>query len=152
MSKKVIRRILTLCLLATFVAVAGTAPTAAGGGRARKKIMLDKNFVLNVGQEVLTADGKLKIKFVSVPEDSRCPKGVNCIWAGNARVMLQVGKPTGTPVKLELNTNPREATDGAGGGYGQYLIKLVEVAPYPVAEQTIKPQSYAVTLVVSKKS
>jgi hypothetical protein len=152
MSKKVTGRFLTLCLLAMFVAVAGAAPTAAGGGRARKKIMLGKNFVLNVGQEVLTADGKLKIKFVSVAEDSRCPKGVNCIWAGNARVMLQVGKPTGPPVKLELNTNPREATDGAGSGYGQYLIKLVEVAPYPVAEQIIKPQNYAVTLVVSKKS
>ncbi|HZH31569.1 MAG TPA: hypothetical protein VEY11_12470 [Pyrinomonadaceae bacterium] len=151
MSKKVFGRILTLCLLAMFV-VAGAAPTAARAGRARKKIMPGKNFVLNVGQEVLTSDGKLKIKFVSVAEDSRCPKGVNCIWAGNARVMLQVGKPTGAPVKLELNTNPREATDGAGSGYGQYMIKLVEVAPYPVAEQIIKPQSYAVTLVVSKKS
>jgi len=152
MSKKVIGQFLTLCLLATLVAIAGAAPTAACGGRARKKIMLGKNFVLNVGQEVLTADGKLKIKFVSVLEDSRCPKGVNCIWAGNARVMLQVGKPTGAPLKLELNTNPREATDGAGSGYDQYLIKLVEVAPYPVAEQTIKPGNYAVTLVVSKKS
>jgi hypothetical protein len=155
MSKKVLGRILTLCLLATCVAVAGVAPTTvtAGGARARKKIVLDKNFVLNVGQEGLTADGKLKIKFVSVPEDSRCPKGVNCIWAGNARVLLQVGKPTGAQAKLELNTNPREATDGAaGGGYGQYQIKLVEVAPYPVTGQTGKPRNHTITLVVSKKS
>jgi hypothetical protein len=156
MSKKLIGRILTLCLLATFAAVFAlaaprTAAAAAGGGRARKKIVLNKNFILSVGQEASTADGKLKIKFVSVAEDSRCPKGVNCIWAGNARVMLQVGKTQGAPVKLELNTNPREATNGAGG-YGEYLIKLVEVAPYPVAGQTIKPGSYAVTLSVSKKS
>ncbi|HEX9918958.1 MAG TPA: hypothetical protein VGA87_07320 [Pyrinomonadaceae bacterium] len=155
MSKKMCGRLLTWCLLATFAV--GTAPASAaatrkGGGQARKKIMPDKNFVLSVGQEASTADGKLKIKFVSVAEDSRCPKGVNCIWAGNARVVLQVGRTGGTPVKLELNTNPREATDGAGNGYGQYLIKLVEVAPYPVAEQPIRPQSYAVTLVVSKKS
>ena len=154
MSKKLIGRILTLCLLATFAAAAAAAATttraATVGGR--KKIVLNKNFVLSVGQEVSSADGKLKIKFVSVAEDSRCPKGVNCIWAGNARVMLQVGKANGAPVKLELNTNPREATDGAGNGYGQYLIKLVEVAPYPVAEQTIRPGSYVVTLIVSKKS
>lgn len=156
MSKKLIGRILTLCLLATFAAVfALAAPKTAadgGGGRARKKIVLNKNLVLSVGQEASTADGKLKIKFVAVAEDSRCPKGVNCIWAGNARVMLQVGKTQGAQAKLELNTSPREATNGAGGGYGEYLIKLVEVAPYPVAGQTIKPGSYAVTLSVSKKS
>jgi hypothetical protein len=150
MSKKLFGRILTLCLSVMFVAVIGAAPATARGARARKKVLLDKNFVLSVGQEASTADGKLKIKFVSVAEDSRCPKGVNCIWAGNARVVLQVGKNNGTPVKLELNTSPREGA--AGGGYGQYQIKLVEVAPYPVAEQTIRPQSYAVTLVVSKKS
>ena len=149
MSKKMCGRVLTLCLLLTFAAVAAAA--ASGAGRARKKIVPDKNFVLSVGQEASTADGKLKIKFVSVPEDSRCPKGVNCIWAGNARVLLQVGKTNGKPVALELNTNPRGATDGAGNGYGQYLIKLVEVAPYPVAEQTAGPRSYTVTLVVSKK-
>lgn len=152
MSKKVLGRILTLCLLATFAVLAGAAQAVgAGGGQARKKITLDKNFVLKVGQEALTGDGKLKIKFVSVAEDSRCPKGVNCIWAGNARVVLQVGKSNGKPVNLELNTNPREATNAAGGGFDQYLIKLVEVAPYPVADQTIRPGSYVVTLIVSKK-
>jgi hypothetical protein len=154
MSKKVFGRILTLCLLATFAVMAvAAAPTAAkkGGGQARKKIMPDKNFVLSVGQEAGTADGKLKIKFVAVAEDSRCPKGVNCIWAGNARVVLEVGKTGGTPSKLELNTNPREGADTAGGASGQYLIKLVEVAPYPVANQTDKPRSHTVTLVVSRK-
>jgi hypothetical protein len=149
MSKKATGRILTLCLLATFVAFAASATAAKGGGQTRKKIMADKNFVLGVGQEGLTADGKLKIKFVSVPEDSRCPKGVNCIWAGNARVVLEVGNSGGKAVKLELNTSPREGA--AGGAHGQYLIKLVDVAPYPVSGQTSKPRSYAVTLLVSRK-
>jgi len=152
MSKKAIGRILTLCLLATFVAVAGAASTTAakkGGGQARRKIMVDKNFVLGIGQEGATADGKLKIKFLSVAEDSRCPKGVNCIWEGNARVVLEAGTSGGKAVKLELNTSPREGA--AGGEYGQYLIKLVDVAPYPVEGQTNKPGNYTVTLVVSKK-
>ncbi len=146
---KMIRLFLTMCLLATLASGIGAATRNV---RARKKIMLDKNFVLRIGQEVLVADGKLKIKLVSVPEDSRCPTGVNCIWAGNARVALQVSKPTGNPVKLELNTNPRETTDVAEGSYGLYRIKLVEVAPYPVDGQTIAPRSYTATLVVSKKS
>ncbi len=144
---KMIKLFLTLCLLATLAVGVG----AAANGRARRKIVLDKNFVLSVGQEVSTADGKLKIKFVAVPEDSRCPKGVNCIQAGNARIVLQVGKATGKPVKLELNTNSREVTDAVEGGYGLYQIKLVEVAPYPVDGQTTARRNYAVTLIVSKK-
>ena len=48
--------------------------------RARKIVRLNQNFVLRVGQEVLVAEQKLSVKFVSVPEDSRCPTGVNCIW------------------------------------------------------------------------
>ena len=146
---KTIKAFLTLCLLAAMA-----LSIAADGQRRRtqKKIMSDKNFALSVGQEVSSADGKLKIKFVSVPEDSRCPKGVNCIWAGNARVVLQVGEATGKPSRVELNTNPREATDAAEGDYGLYRIKLIGVAPYPVSGQTIAPKSYTATLVVSKKS
>jgi len=143
---KIIGRLLTLCLLVALGS--GVGAMAKTGARARKKVMLDKSFVLSMGQEVLTADGKLKIKFMSVPEDSRCPKGVNCIWAGSARVMLHVSKTTGKPVKLELNTN---AANTAEGSYGLYQIKLVEVAPYPVDGQTIEPRSYEATLVVSKK-
>jgi hypothetical protein len=149
---KMIRLFLTLCLLATLATLASGDGTAKTKGRAHKKIMLDKNFVLSVGQEVSTPDGKLKIKFVSVPEDSRCPTGVDCIWAGNARVVLQVSQTRGKLVTLELNTNPRDAADAAEGNYGHYRIKLVGVAPYPVAEQTIAPRSYTTTLVVSKKS
>jgi hypothetical protein len=143
---KMIGLLITLCLqvmLASFV--------MAADGQARRKIVPGKNFVLRVGQEVLTVDGKLKIKFLSVPEDSRCPKGVNCIWAGNARIVLQVGKLTGKPVILELDTNPRSTTHTAEGGFGLYQIKLIEVAPYPLNGQTIAPRSYAATLMVSKK-
>ncbi len=149
---RMIRLFLTLCLLTTLAILASGDGTATTNRRARKKIILDKNFVLSVGQEMLTADGKLKIKFVSVPEDSRCPKGVNCIWAGNARIVLQVSQTGGKFVMLELNTNPREASDAAEGAFGLYQLKLVEVAPYPVDGQTIAPRSYAATLVVSKKS
>ncbi|HZG52521.1 MAG TPA: hypothetical protein VEZ40_10340 [Pyrinomonadaceae bacterium] len=138
-------RYLTLCVVVLL------ACGAQAKVRARKTVRLNQNFVLRVGQEVSVAGQNLNVKLVSVPEDSRCPKGVNCIWAGNARVMLQVSPAKGRPAKLELNTNAREAADGAGGGFGQYLFKLVEVAPYPVEGQTIGASSYTVTLVVSKK-
>ena len=32
----------------------------------------------------------VSIKFVEVLEDSRCPKNVTCVWAGRARVLVEV--------------------------------------------------------------
>ena len=146
---KMVRLFLTSCLL---VALASGAAATTSNARPRQKIMLDKNFVLRPGQEALLADQKLKITFVSVAEDSRCPKGVNCIWAGNARVVVRLTKASGKPVERHLNTNPREEPGAESDDLGLYQIRLVSLDPYPVANKTIPRGSYAATLVVSKKS
>lgn len=69
----------------------------------------------------------LAVKFVAVVEDSRCPKDAVCVWAGNAKIKLEVRKGRGAWKSVELNTNagPSAATiDG-------YEIKLVGLDPYP---------------------
>ena len=144
-TSKMMMPVLALCLLA-LVACGAEAKV-----RARKTVRLNQSFVLRVGQEVLVAEQKLSVKFVSVPEDSRCPKGVNCIWAGNVRVQLQVTKAKSKPVKVELSLNPRDFPDGEAADCGDYKIKLVKVDPYPVADQQLKAGDYTATLSVSKK-
>jgi hypothetical protein len=144
-TSKRIMPVLALCL----VALIGCGAQAKV--RARKTVRLNQNFVLRVGQEVLVADQKLTVKFVSVPEDSRCPTGVNCIWAGNVRVQLQVTKAKSKPSKVELSLNPRDFPDGEAADCGDYKLKLVKVDPYPVADQQLKPGDYTATLSVSKK-
>ena len=137
--------VLALCV----VALVGCGAQAKV--RARKTVRLNQNFALRIGQEVLVADQKLSVKFVSVPEDSRCPKGVTCIWAGNVRVQLQVTKAKSKPVKIELSLNPRDFPDGEAADCGDYKIKLVRVDPYPVADQQLKPGDYTATLSISRK-
>jgi hypothetical protein len=137
--------VLALCVLALM------ACGAQAKVRARKTVRLNQNFVLRVGQEVLVAEQKLTVKFVSVPEDSRCPRGVNCIWAGNVRVLLHVTKAKRAPEKVELNLNPRDFPDGEAADCGDYKIKLVSVDPYPVKDQQLTARDYSVTLSVSKK-
>jgi hypothetical protein len=144
-TSKIIMPVLVVCLVA-LVACGAQAKV-----RARKTVRLNQNFVLRVGQEVSVAEQKLNVKLVSVPEDSRCPKGVTCIWAGNVRVRLQVTKVGGKPVKVELSLNPRDFPDGEAADCGNYKLKLVGVEPYPVADQQLKPADYTVTLSVSKK-
>ncbi|HEV7904041.1 MAG TPA: hypothetical protein VGO96_09380 [Pyrinomonadaceae bacterium] len=145
MVSKLTMPVLAVCLAALVVC------GAQAKVRARKTVRLNQNFVLRVGQEVLVAEQGLSVKFVSVPEDSRCPTGVNCIWAGNVRVQLQVTKAKSKPVKVELSLNPRDFPDGEAADCGNYKIKLVKVDPYPVADQQLKPGDYAATLSITKK-
>jgi hypothetical protein len=137
--------VLAVCLVALIVC------GAQAKVRGRKTVRLNQNFVLRVGQEATVAEQKLNVKFVSVLEDSRCPKGVNCIWAGNVRVQLQVSKARSKPAKVELSLNPRDAPDGEASNYGDYKLKLVSVEPYPVEGQQLRASDYTVTLSISKK-
>lgn len=60
------------------------------------KVLLGKKVVLS----------KTKISFEAVLEDSRCPKNVTCIWAGQAKIKVRV-KPEGSPEESrEITFNP----------------------------------------------
>jgi hypothetical protein len=112
---------------------------------------VNRSVQIRYGQEVLVPGYNFKIKFVAVPEDSRCPTGVNCIWAGNVRVLLHVAKAKSKPVKVELDLNPRDSPHGQTANYGNYKLKLLGVDPYPVDGQQRAAKDYTVTLDVSKK-
>jgi hypothetical protein len=49
-----------------------------------KLIVLKKEFTLKVGETGKAPREQLQVDFISVADDSRCPKGVTCVWAGNA--------------------------------------------------------------------
>lgn len=90
----------------------------------------------------------LEVRFVSVLEDSRCPKGEQCITAGNGRIQLQLKKSKKEPVTLELNTS--SGTQAAD--YEGYEIKFVGLDPYPKMGGSIKPADYVVTILVNKNA
>ena len=46
---------------------------------------------LRTGQQKKAGRGEITIKFLSVEEDSRCPDGAACVWAGNAKVKVKIG-------------------------------------------------------------
>ncbi len=103
-----------------------------------------QEIAVKAGREASVAG--LKIKFEAVTNDSRCPQGVDCIWSGNAEVVLKVtaGGKSAT-VKLNTNLNPKEV-DCHG-----YKIKLGRLSPYPKQDQKIEPDQYEALLVISKK-
>ncbi|HEV2879937.1 MAG TPA: hypothetical protein VGX24_01420 [Pyrinomonadaceae bacterium] len=137
-------RNLTLCVAALLFVCAPHAVRARGmrDGRAGQTVKV------RVGREANVAAHRLKIRFVAVREDSRCPEGVQCIWAGNARVQLKLSGAGNRAATVELNTTtePREIA------YANYTIKLTSLAPRPAQDRKPNARDYVATFVVSKKN
>lgn len=85
------------------------------------------------------------MRFVEVVEDSRCPRDVDCIWAGNAKVKLLVSKGKAAPKEIELNTGiePRAVTI-----FGCELT-LKGLTPYP---DNSRPSRETPTALISVKT
>jgi hypothetical protein len=107
---------------------------------------LGQAFDIKVGQVASISSQQLSLTFLSVSQDSRCPKGVNCVWEGNGKVNIQLTSQGQTSDTIELNTAtslPSEAT------YLSYKISLLDLQPYPLEGSTIQQAEYRATVRVS---
>jgi|SRR6185437_8310892 len=110
---------------------------------------LDQEFKLKAGQQATVKGTKLRIRFIAVENDSRCPSDVTCVWAGNAAVQLQLA--TGRNSKtVTLNTSKSPSFVGEIE-YRGYKVKLVDLSPYPRSNRKIGRREYTATLLVSKE-
>jgi len=107
---------------------------------------INEEFFIGPGQKAEIRDSGLEITFNRVIEDSRCPKGVECVWAGNGKVEISIHFPGEEDLLQDLNTNlePKEKMAG------KYKIRLVELQPYPEKSQEILPEKYRLKLIVEK--
>lgn len=104
------------------------------------------SFELKIGKQKTGSHSKLKVKFISVIEDSRCPTGAQCVWAGNAKVKISVtSKRLGTKV-FELNTGMGVQGDQFDG----YAINLVSLTPTPAMNGKIDPKKYKAKFTITR--
>ena len=111
------------------------------------KANLSEEFSLNIGQTVRIASEDLEIEFIDVTEDSRCPKGVTCIWAGE--VTAKVAINTGNSLDELLLTEPGLSSGKATAVYQKYRLAY-HVEPYPEQGITIAQDQYRLLIMVSK--
>ena len=104
-----------------------------------------QQFSLPAGKQKIVTRDKIKIKFVSV-EDSRCPQGVTCVWAGNAKVTIKVTNRKGESKTFDLNTN----LEVRSVKFEDYEIKLVSVEPYPKANAPTGATGYTASFSLTK--
>lgn len=85
-----------------------------------------------IGQTV-AVDGP-KVTPLEVIEDSRCPKGVQCVWAGRVRISVRIDLGAGSQTRELTLGKPEHIADGT--------LELVEVLPDKLADRTILPEDY----------
>ena len=132
-------RSLVACWL---VAVAGC------GSSGVTQATLGEPVVLRVGQSAELPDEDVRIGVSGVPQDSRCPEGVACVWAGVAVVSVWLEKGSQAREELVVTTAPFEGHSSRADSLG-YQVELVAVAPGKSG--TLQESDYRITLVVRAK-
>ncbi len=110
-----------------------------------------KVLFLKYGESLLVGKENIKISFLDIKE-SRCPKGVNCITEGKAKVQLQIqGKDLNETIQL-VAKGLCYKIDGSCGNEvmaNEYKFQMINVDPYPVQKPVTKEEN-VVKFVVSK--
>jgi len=126
------RRGLLALLAATLAACSPDAPSQVRGD-------LPATVVLEPGVAVSVAGTDLELRLIEIVSDSRCPRDLTCVWAGEVQVRLSVSSGN-TPAQ------EHEVIAGNTVTVGAYLIGVDKVEPEPVDNQKISPRDYRATV------
>lgn len=85
-----------------------------------------------IGETAALPNGA-KLTPLKVLEDSRCPAGVQCVWAGQVRLAVAIER--GGRETVELTSNKPAA---AAGG----MLELTEVVPGKRKDAPVYPEDY----------
>lgn len=102
------------------------------------------DFDLAMGASAIIEGSPLRIHFDSVPEDSRCPINVVCVWEGNATVRLSLDSAAKTQT-IDLRTSGGAPTVQAFG----HTIALRALRPVPTTSAQPRRDPYVATLRVT---
>ncbi|XGB43363.1 MAG: hypothetical protein LVS60_06305 [Nodosilinea sp. LVE1205-7] len=111
---------------------------------------LDRHFQLKMHDIAWIQSESLKIQFLNIDEDSRCPSEVQCPWNGQVSVIVNIAKADKNIGDFKLIDKPGSENQ-ATINFDGYSIRLLEVMPYPKTAQRIRLSDYTAILVVSRK-
>ncbi len=112
----------------------------AGGAQA-----LDEPFSLRVGESRSLEEAGLALRFTEITSDSRCPIGVDCFVAGEARLVFQA--EFGSESLELLFQVPPAGRDRQT--FDRYSVTVTAFEPQTVEGRNIEVSDYVATLVVT---
>ena len=118
-------KVVMLMLMALLAACRSSAPPAPDGADQQAQEAIDDTVLVSLHDDVRVVAAGLVISFDSVLSDSRCPRDVQCVWGGSARVRLTIAQDAGAggTWELESGQDPRSAPVGA------YVVTLQDLEP-----------------------
>lgn len=125
--------------------LAFVACASAGSPAAPESVKLNQPFTLRVGTSASVDGEGIQVGFETVVSDSRCPKGAQCIVAGDATIRVWLARGSQSRETQELKTSPQ---DKAQTVIGQYRLTLSALTPEPTVDGTPRASDYVATLVV----
>jgi len=93
------------------------------------------------------------IKFIEVLEDSRCPENTTCIWAGRARVLVEISEKEKESFQKTLifgKVNQGESDDKELFSFNNSKVIGMTLNPYPNSEEAVKGNTYALLVYIEK--
>ncbi len=130
--------------LSAVIVVAAVACASGSTGSGVAEITPGEPFQLGVGEEMRLPSEDLTVRFSGVEGDSRCPTGVNCVWAGDAEAELRLIQGE-EEIPLSVHTHGGEKFPRQAQAFG-CTVRLEDVEPYPSSKARIAPEDYLVTL------
>src|SRR5688572_27992870 len=125
--------LLVFCLLAA-TACDEKAPTGP-------TVPIDRQFTLAPGETAAIEDTGLRVQFVGVTSDSRCPADALCVWVGDAVTAVRIfGR--GARRDADLHTHDKQR---ASVVHEDVRITLVQLQPYPFSSRPTQPADYRAT-------
>jgi hypothetical protein len=130
------------------VAVAETSPSNEFEVKTQNNSTLGNqalSSIVTVKLAQVSTYQNLSLRLVDL-EDSRCATGVNCIWAGQIVVTLEVSNQSTDKTEVKL-IRKRESNIVTAFGYH---LSLLDVTPHPKKDKVIQLNDQIVTLEVVK--
>lgn len=141
-----------LLILTVRDAVALTLSAALMMSTAQTEVRVSSNSAdeqrarLRVGDSVQIDGASSALTFKTVQRDSRCPKGVRCIRAGEAVVVLELRGASRETSTITVDVPPGGAASQSLHGY---RIEIVSLDPQAEADVEIAPHDYTATVAIT---
>ncbi len=88
----------------------------------------DATAVVELRIDEIASHGNLRLRLLEV-NDSRCPRGAQCIWEGQVTATVEVSRQNLMPQTVELML--RAGVEMWATAVAGFELRLLNVAPYP---------------------
>jgi len=132
--------LLKAAILTLLCAPLGCATDGQTGPNQEQSLLPDTTVTLRAGQSAVF--GGVRVTFLQIVADSRCPEGAQCVWAGEAAVKLGFTPAAASSQELVLHSSSSPTASTLLG----LRVKFLSLRPGPTLKPRVPPVESVVEL------